>query len=89
MPTDLHEWFDPPYCVGRRREQALLQTSLHDAAIGNGSVTFVTGAPGIGKSRLLRECVNSAVALAALPVRCSARPLRGADLRAQVAALTS
>jgi DNA-binding CsgD family transcriptional regulator len=89
LPTDLREWFDPPYCVGRLQEQAFLQTSLHDAAIGNGSVTFVTGAAGIGKSRLLRECVNSAVAVAALPVRCSARPLRGADLRAQVAALTS
>ncbi|HEX5812050.1 MAG TPA: BTAD domain-containing putative transcriptional regulator, partial [Pseudonocardia sp.] len=42
-------------CLGRERELATLLDHLADAAAGRGRVTFVSGEPGIGKSRLLVE----------------------------------
>jgi predicted ATPase len=42
-------------CFGRERELATLLDHLSDAAAGGGRVTFVSGEPGIGKSRLLVE----------------------------------
>jgi class 3 adenylate cyclase/tetratricopeptide (TPR) repeat protein len=43
-----------PY-VGRRDQLGLLRSHFDLAAAGNGQVVFVTGEPGMGKSRLLLE----------------------------------
>ena len=42
--------------VGRGDEQAVLSGALKDLVTGHGSVVAVVGDPGIGKSRLVREC---------------------------------
>jgi DNA-binding SARP family transcriptional activator len=42
-------------CFGRNREIALLLGHVSDAAAGQGRVTFLSGEPGIGKTRLLAE----------------------------------
>jgi DNA-binding SARP family transcriptional activator len=42
-------------CFGREQELATLLDHLADASTGRGRVTFVSGEPGIGKSRLLAE----------------------------------
>jgi NAD+-dependent secondary alcohol dehydrogenase Adh1 len=42
-------------CVGRRRELDTLTRLLQDAETGRGGVAFVSGEPGIGKTRLLAE----------------------------------
>ncbi|MFF6998243.1 AAA family ATPase [Streptomyces sp. NPDC008313] len=47
--------------VGRPAELAALRTVLGDARRGHGTVAFLTGEPGIGKSRLLREFLGCAV----------------------------
>jgi predicted ATPase/DNA-binding winged helix-turn-helix (wHTH) protein len=41
--------------AGRRREMALLQNGLGDAASGHGQVFLISGEPGIGKTRLAEE----------------------------------
>jgi len=41
--------------VGRRAELAWLQQRWRDAADGDGQVVFVSGAPGMGKSRIVYE----------------------------------
>jgi predicted ATPase len=41
--------------VGRRTELQLLCDALDEAASGRGGVLLVTGEPGIGKTRLMRE----------------------------------
>ncbi|MBV8135878.1 MAG: AAA family ATPase [Deltaproteobacteria bacterium] len=41
--------------AGRRREMALLQNGLRDAASGHGQVFLISGEPGIGKTRLADE----------------------------------
>ena len=41
--------------VGRERELAVARDALADVLAGTGGVLFVTGEPGIGKSRLLAE----------------------------------
>jgi predicted ATPase len=46
--------------VGRSQEVALLDRLLDDAARGRGAVVVVRGEPGVGKSRLLLELVESA-----------------------------
>ncbi len=48
--------------VGRRREKAAVEGLLERAAGGQGAVVGVVGPPGIGKSRLVREVVATAVA---------------------------
>lgn len=45
-----------PHFVGRERELALVQSRLHDAALGTGGALFFVGENGIGKTRLLTEC---------------------------------
>ena len=45
-------------CFGRERELATLLDHLADASAGRGRVTFVSGEPGIGKSRLLAELAD-------------------------------
>ena len=42
--------------VGRRRELSTLEEGLRAATSGQGSVAFVMGAPGLGKTRLVQEC---------------------------------
>jgi adenylate cyclase len=39
----------------------VLSVALHDAAHGHGSVVLMTGEPGLGKTRLVRECRRRAV----------------------------
>jgi DNA-binding CsgD family transcriptional regulator len=57
---------------------------LHDAALGSGSVTILTGGSGSGKSRLLNECAKIEAPVEKLRAWCSAAPLPGQDLRSQV-----
>src|SRR4029450_1827558 len=47
--------------VGRVRELARLAAALARAETGEGAVLFVTGEPGIGKTRLVREFADSAM----------------------------
>ena len=42
--------------VGRRVELAVLDKALREATSGAGSVVFVVGEPGLGKTRLVQEC---------------------------------
>ena len=42
--------------VGRDTELSLLDNTLREATSGTGSVTFVVGEPGLGKTRLVQEC---------------------------------
>jgi adenylate cyclase len=44
--------------VGRDHELAVLDTALRDAVKGRGSLVLLTGEPGLGKTRLVRECRN-------------------------------
>ncbi len=48
--------------VGRVRELGVLAEWLHSAGRGNGNVMLVAGEPGVGKTRLLRECAEQAQA---------------------------
>jgi hypothetical protein len=49
-----------PTLIGRRPELADLRASLAAARLGRGGVRALLGAPGIGKSRLVREAVAAA-----------------------------
>jgi DNA-binding CsgD family transcriptional regulator len=69
-------------------ELAFLRRLLHDAALGGGSVTILTGASGIGKTRLLYECMKSDAPVEKIRACCSASPLAGQDLRSQIEALS-
>ena len=42
--------------MGRRVELAVLDDALREATSGTGSVVFVVGEPGLGKTRLVQEC---------------------------------
>lgn len=46
--------------VGRRREQELLLRRLNAVRSGSGSVAFLAGKPGIGKTRIAREVAAAA-----------------------------
>jgi len=57
--------------VGRARELGLLHGVVDDFAAGRGRIVLLTGAPGIGKSRLLSELASGAGASATwLEGRC-------------------
>lgn len=80
-----------PIVVGRDAELQALRTAVGAAADGAGGLVFVTGGPGIGKSRLVRELADCArvqgVAVAAgraVPAGVSTpfRPLTEALLQA-------
>jgi DNA-binding CsgD family transcriptional regulator/tetratricopeptide (TPR) repeat protein len=47
-----------PYLVGRESELASLRERLAAAAQGRGCLMLISGEPGLGKSRLLRELVD-------------------------------
>lgn len=49
--------------IGREKEMFFLQERLNAAVQGQGSVVFVTGQAGIGKTRLVREVRNHAVGM--------------------------
>jgi DNA-binding CsgD family transcriptional regulator/tetratricopeptide (TPR) repeat protein len=63
-----------PVMVGRDDELRLLEDALAGSAAGKGAVVFVTGEPGIGKSRLVRELTGRATRLGALAVTGRAVP---------------
>lgn len=42
--------------VGRQAELAVLEDALREATSGTGSVAFIVGEPGLGKTRLVQEC---------------------------------
>ena len=42
--------------VGRRSELGVVDEALREATSGKGSVVFVVGEPGLGKTRLVQEC---------------------------------
>ena len=50
----------PIQLVGRAQEVALLRRSLQRAADGSGQVVTLVGEPGVGKSRLVAECLSEA-----------------------------
>jgi DNA-binding CsgD family transcriptional regulator len=52
-----------PSVVGREAEMALLRGALAQAGSGTGSLVVLTGAAGMGKSRLLREVARTARAV--------------------------
>ncbi len=63
-----------PVVVGRDAETAALQAALADARGGAGGLVFLTGEPGIGKSRLAREVASQARAQAATVIAGRAVP---------------
>jgi AAA ATPase domain len=80
-----------PVVVGRQMELAALAAALGEALGGHGRCVFLTGEPGIGKSRLAREVAVQAAAAGAavvvgrgVPAGASApyRPLTEALLQA-------
>jgi len=46
----------PAPLVGRQTELAVLEDALRGAISGTGSVVFILGEPGLGKTRLVQEC---------------------------------
>lgn len=49
-----------PALVGRGREMRALQSVLEELRQGNGSIVTITGSPGMGKTRLLRDLAPAA-----------------------------
>jgi tetratricopeptide (TPR) repeat protein len=65
---------ESPPLVGRDEELQSLQTAFDDARAGTMSTVTVFGAPGIGKSRLLREFASRVQAQGACVIEASGRP---------------
>ena len=63
-----------PVVVGRDDELRLLEDALAGSAGGKGALMFVTGEPGIGKSRLVRELAGQATRLGGRAVTGRAVP---------------
>ncbi|MCC6626559.1 MAG: AAA family ATPase [Chloroflexi bacterium] len=61
-------WRTPAYagCVGREREQQVLQAALDQAVTGVGRLALVAGEAGIGKSTLVGDVAGRAVVAGAL-----------------------
>ena len=60
--------------VGRQAEIAALRSALAAVRMGRGSTVALTGPPGIGKSRLLRDAVATADAWGLVVLRGRAVP---------------
>ncbi|WP_329110656.1 AAA family ATPase [Micromonospora sp. NBC_01699] len=58
-----------PVLIGRDAEVAAISAAAGRARLGHGRAMFVTGEPGIGKSRLIREIGRSATGMAVLAGR--------------------
>lgn len=54
--------------IGRHHEIALFRSKLDDALAGRGTVIFVEGEPGIGKTRLAREFADLAIQSGAIEI---------------------
>jgi class 3 adenylate cyclase/tetratricopeptide (TPR) repeat protein len=63
--------------VGRRAELALLQERWLDAKGGEGQVVFVSGVPGIGKSRIVHELETSLAAEPNVSLKLQCSPHHG------------
>jgi predicted ATPase len=63
-----------PVVVGREAELGALDDALAAALAGAGRMVFVTGEPGIGKSRLARELAGRAQAAGAAVISGRAVP---------------
>jgi DNA-binding CsgD family transcriptional regulator len=63
-----------PVVCGRDSELRVLRDAFARAAAGQGSVAFITGEPGIGKSRLVRELTGYAGGVGALTATGRAVP---------------
>jgi DNA-binding CsgD family transcriptional regulator/tetratricopeptide (TPR) repeat protein len=66
-----------PVVVGREAELSVLRAALAAALDGAGGLVFVTGEPGIGKSRLARELADQARSQGAAVVTGRAVPAGG------------
>lgn len=73
-----------PHFVGRESELALVQSRLHDAALGAGSSLLFAGESGAGKTRLLQECASLKSPALAVALRCGTG-VPGGDAIAQLA----
>ncbi|MFZ0363625.1 MAG: LuxR C-terminal-related transcriptional regulator [Candidatus Cybelea sp.] len=76
---------DAAYCVGREPELELMRELLHGAALGDGSASIWVGEPGVGKSRLLRECATIKTSATCVMARCGDGSSFGFDVRALTA----
>jgi predicted ATPase len=63
-----------PVVCGRDDEMRTLQNAFVQASAGRGSLAFITGEPGIGKSRLVRELTGHARGAGAIAVTGRAVP---------------
>src|SRR5580693_10606324 len=72
---------------GRERELAVIRRRLSQVRAGTGSVVVVEGSAGLGKTRLLDECVSMAVELSFRVGRGAAEPGRVIELGALFDAL--
>src|SRR4029077_18247027 len=64
-----------PPIRGRDSDLALIGQRLQDACAGTGGAVVIQGAPGFGKTRLLREIVRRAVGMGIRPAHGMADPL--------------
>jgi ATP/maltotriose-dependent transcriptional regulator MalT len=79
-----------PVVVGRGEEMRTLGEALDDARTGRGSLIFLSGEPGIGKSRLTREAQALAESAGMMTLRGrSAQPERPLPYGALIEALRS
>ncbi len=76
---------DAAYCVGREPELELMRELLHGAALGDGSASIWVGEPGVGKSRLLRECAAIKTSATYILARCGGGSSFGFDARSLAA----
>jgi DNA-binding CsgD family transcriptional regulator len=76
-----------PPLRGRERELAVIRRRLSQVRAGTGSVIVVEGSAGLGKTRLLDECVTMAGALSFRVGRGGAAPERAIELGALFDAL--
>jgi tetratricopeptide (TPR) repeat protein/class 3 adenylate cyclase len=60
---------DDPAFMGRENELVRIREAVDALATGTGKVITITGATGMGKSRLMRQALRDAADVAILPVR--------------------